>query len=48
MPDQPASSAGMLTSNVTELAPGESVAVDGFLDFGATGEYDVSASTTVS
>ena len=36
-----------LSSDVTELAPGASVTVDGLLDFGATGEYVVSATTTV-
>lgn len=36
-----------LASEITQLAPGESVRIDGFLDFGATGEYDVSAATEV-
>jgi hypothetical protein len=36
-----------LASDVRELAPGASVTVDGFLDFGATGEYDVHATTTI-
>lgn len=37
-----------LTSDVTELAPGESITVEGYLDFGATGEYDVSATAEVT
>ena len=37
-----------LASDVVELAPGATVTVEGFLDFGATGEYDVTASTEVA
>ena len=45
--DGASAATAMLASDVREVAPGESVTVDGFLDFGATGEYDVSATTTV-
>lgn len=47
--DGAASAATALTSEtVTEVAPGEVVTVEGVLDFGATGTYDVTAAVEVS
>lgn len=47
--DGAAAATTTLTSEaVTELAPGEVVTVEGLLDFGATGAYDVTAAVDVS
>lgn len=42
-----AGSTTLTAANITELAPGELVSVEGMLDFGATGEYAVAAQVDV-